>query len=858
MEHTLVCDIAIIGGGMVGTSLASLLAASQPHLRIALIEAQPFAQHDELHYQPSFDARSTALSFGTATLLQSLGLWQQLQTQATPIRQVHVSDRGHFLGGVIDAAENQVDAVGYVVENAWLGKVLLDHVRAQSQIQCIAPARVVDLHLQQDGARLSLQADKQMLSIKTSLAVIADGGDSPLRAALGIDTEVREYDQAAIITNVEFSEPHTGIAYERFTGDGPIALLPLGGSSQGRQSALVWTLPKAQANQLLAASDEDFLAQLQQRFGFRVGHFQRVAKRFSYPLQLVVAKEQVRSHLVLLGNAAHFLHPVAGQGFNLALRDAAGLVETLGEALQAQQSPGDLSVLQAYWRKQQRDQQITVEFSDKLVRLFSSESLPYIAARHLGLLSLEMLPLLKQQLTAQTMGTAGRQFRWQGMKGPEPARPHTSSPLTCSSSVTTPASTPDSDTYDLVIVGAGIVGASLACAIAQQPVAQLLRIAVIEASSRAPEVRGDLFDPRVVALTHASEQLFTQLGCWTSIVNTRACAYRGMKVWDGEGTAAIEFDAAEVHTTHLGTIVENSVIVHHLRERMAQLPNITLIQPAAVTQLVPAASEQAAVRVQLSSGRELATSLLVAADGAQSRVRELAAFPTREWDYGQQAIVTSVQTERPHEFTAWQRFMHTGPLAFLPLPSQGDAHYCSIVWSADEAYAQQLMALDDDAFCEQLTRAFEARLGKVSHCDKRYAISLRQRHATRYSQSGIVLIGDAAHNIHPLAGQGVNLGLLDVQVLSQEIERALQRGIPLNDGSILRRYQRQRLASNLGMMTAMETFKRLFGHRSLAINWLRNLGIRQVNSLSAVKKIIINLALGTSALKQQPTGKSVD
>lgn len=841
MTQSLEFDIAIIGGGMVGTSLASLLAASQPQLRIALIEAQPFARADEIHFQPSFDARSTALSYGTAGILRELGLWELLQQHITPISQVHVSDRGHFLGGVIDAEENNLAAVGYVVENAWLGKVLLGHVQAQRNIQCFTSATVTRLTPQQDCALLNVKTDAQELLIKTSLAVIADGGDSPLRNALGIGTQKREYGQTAIITNVEFSEPHNGVAYERFTADGPVALLPLGESSRAQQSALVWTLPAAQADEIFALSDAEFLAQLQERFGFRVGRFNRVAKRYAYPLQLVLAEEQIRSHLVLLGNAAHFLHPVAGQGFNLALRDCACLVETLRAAIAAKKSPGDLAVLQTYVEKQQLDQQLTIEFSDKLVRLFSSDQLPLIAMRHLGLLSLESIPLIKNQFIAQTMGTAGRQFRW--LLDTADSEKIQREPLVDLASEESPHNYLD---YDLIIVGAGLVGASLACAIAQTYAAQSLRIAVIEAGTEVQHFSGDNFDPRVVALTHASQQLLSDIGCWDDIVAQRVCAYREMKVWDGEGTAAIEFDCAEVQQTHLGHIVENSVIVNQLRARMAQHKNIFLIQPVAVAQVIPAQAEFPRVRVQLSDGREITAPLLIAADGAQSKVRDLAEFATREWDYGQQAIITTVRTELPHEFTAWQRFMHTGPLAFLPLQHNGDAHQCSIVWSAEDALAAELIALDDAAFCARLGDAFEHRLGRVIACDKRYAIPLRQRHATTYIQPGIALVGDAAHNIHPLAGQGVNLGLLDVIALAQEIERALTRGIPLADYSILRRYQRQRLAGNLGMMSAMEGFKRLFGSRSLAVNWVRNTGMRQLNSVAAIKKIIINTALGVS------------
>lgn len=837
MDQSLEFDIAIIGGGMVGASLASLLATGLPQLRIALIEAQPFALADEIFFQPSFDSRSTALSLGSAKIFQELGIWDVLQQHATAITQVHVSDRGHFLGGLIDAVERNMDAVGYVVENVWLGKILLGHVQAQRNIRCFSPATVTTLQAQQDCTLLSVKVDAQDVLIKTSLAVIADGSDSPLRNVLGITTQVREYGQTAIITNVEFSEPHNGVAFERFTDQGPIALLPLGESANAQQAALVWTLPSAEAEIIQASTDEEFLAHLQERFGYRVGKFTRVAKRFAYPLQLKIAEEQIRSHLLLVGNAAHFLHPVAGQGFNLALRDCVCLVETLRAAVADNKLFGELAVLQDYLSAQALDQQLTIEFSDKLVRLFSNNQLPLIALRHLGLLSLESLPLLKDQFVAQTMGTAGRKYQWK----PTGFFPPIESVVGASEAKNLVEQVSH---FDVVIVGAGLVGASLACAIAQLESASGLRIAVVEAGNFPAHYSGENFDPRVVALTHASENLLKKIGCWDAITNERVCPYREMKVWDGEGTAAIEFDCADVQQDHLGHIIENSLIVAQLRNRMAKFANIELIEPAAVMALDPATDMHAPVHMSLSTGNKITASLLIAADGAQSSVRDLAGFTTRQWDYNQEAIITTVRTERPHEFTAWQRFMHTGPLAFLPLQHNGDAHQCSIVWSADDELAQELMGLDDAGFCARLTAAFEARLGKVIACDKRYAIPLRQRHATSYIQKGIALVGDAAHNIHPLAGQGVNLGLLDVIALSNEIERALVRGVPLNDESVLRRYQRQRLAGNLGMMSAMEGFKRLFGSRSIAVNWLRNTGMRQLNSVTGIKKIIVNAALG--------------
>ena len=406
-------DIAIIGGGMVGSSLASLLSASGCGWRIALIEAHPFLSSDTPpDYTPHFGARSTALSYGSVEIFRQLGIWKQLERHATAIRQVHVSDRGHLAGSLIDASEQGIEALGYVVENAWLGDVLANHIQQQTDIHCYSPARVQQLIPQQQGVRLLMECKGAPIELRCKLAVIADGGDSPLRRALGIDTETVDYRQTAVIANVEFSEPHRGIAYERFTDRGPLALLPLGETAQGQRSALVWTLPPDEAQQAMRLGDAAFLAQLQQRFGYRLGRFVRVSQRHAFPLQLVTAREQVRSGVVLVGNAAHFLHPVAGQGFNLALRDGVVLTETLAEAKRLHKTLGDLADLQLYLERQQRDQAVTITFSDRLVRLFSSDRLPLIALRHLGFISLAALPAAKQYFAEHTMGTAGRSPRW--------------------------------------------------------------------------------------------------------------------------------------------------------------------------------------------------------------------------------------------------------------------------------------------------------------------------------------------------------------------------------------------------------------------------------------------------------------
>jgi len=399
--------------------------------------------------------------------------------------------------------------------------------------------------------------------------------------------------------------------------------------------------------------------------------------------------------------------------------------------------------------------------------------------------------------------------------------------------------------YDITIVGAGMVGSSLACAIAQSDVEKKLHIALIDVAEETQTFSNENFDPRVVALTQASQNFLTQLRVWDEIAAQRICAYSQMHVWDGEGTACMHFDAAEVASPYLGHIIENSVISLSLKNKIGCHPQIHFMHPINLLDIQLAETNHTnTIGIVPNRGEPFTSRLLIGADGAQSRVRELANFSTREWNYDQKAIVTTVETELPHQFTAWQRFMPTGPLAFLPLPNVNGRHFCSIVWSAENALADELMTMTDEEFSIALEKSFERKLGNIVGVAQRFVYPLRQRHAKNYIQPQVALVGDAAHNIHPLAGQGVNLGFLDAAALAQEIYRAQERSIPLEDFSILRRYQRQRLGHNLSMMSAMEGFKQLFSNQSLSLAWLRNFGIHKLNSSSAIKKIIIQQAMG--------------
>ncbi|MGB9089261.1 MAG: 2-octaprenyl-6-methoxyphenyl hydroxylase, partial [Pseudomonas farsensis] len=366
-------NLAIIGGGLVGASLALTLQAGAKARGWKILLIEPFAPGDS--FQPSYDARSSALSYGTRQIYDQLGLWEAISRRAEPIRQIQVSDRGRFGATRLDAAEEGVAALGYVVENAWLGQCLWQAFDPEV-VTWRCPAEVKALQPIAGGYRLQLDDDT---ALECDLAVLADGGRSGLREQLGIHVRTTPYDQSALIANITPGEAHCGQAFERFTEQGPMALLPL----PENRCALVWTRQGMDAKRLAELDERSFLRELQDAFGYRLGGLRQVGARHLYPLALVEAQEQVRPHLVVLGNAAHSLHPIAGQGFNLSLRDVQALAEAL---LAGPQLPGDLATLLGYHQRQRLDQALTIGFSDQVTRLFGSNQPLMAAGRNIGLL----------------------------------------------------------------------------------------------------------------------------------------------------------------------------------------------------------------------------------------------------------------------------------------------------------------------------------------------------------------------------------------------------------------------------------------------------------------------------------------
>ncbi|MFC3283843.1 UbiH/UbiF/VisC/COQ6 family ubiquinone biosynthesis hydroxylase [Litchfieldella rifensis] len=392
---------------------------------------------------------------------------------------------------------------------------------------------------------------------------------------------------------------------------------------------------------------------------------------------------------------------------------------------------------------------------------------------------------------------------------------------------------------EVIVVGGGMVGTTLAALLGEAGVA----VCVLDA--RPGPVDGDAGrgQPamRVSALTEVSRRLFAHLGVWSAMTARRVTPYTAMQVWDGQGSGEIRFAAEQAGVPTLGHIVENDVILAALEARLAELPAVEQVFDAQVGDLQ---HDDRGRRVTLKDGRAYSAPLVVAADGARSRLRTLAGIEAEARDTGHRAVVTTVRVALPHAGVARQVFLPTGPLAFLPLTMDGEDRYCSIVWSTTPDEAERLTGLTREALGVALEEAFERRLGRVEVIDAAVSFALAQRHAASYVSSGLALVGDAAHNIHPLAGQGVNLGLMDVAVLAEELLRARSRGAELGDVRVLSRYARRRRGDNAAMLAMMDGFRLLFGARHPAWQLARNLGLSGVDRLTPLKRLLMRQAIG--------------
>ena len=396
-------EVIIVGGGMVGLSLALMLAKS--NIAVKLLEAIQYPNYDDASlapYHSSFDARNSALSRRSVQIYQELGLWDALQEHATPILEVQITEQGSFGKARLLAEQEKVESFGQVIENAWLGRVLLTEVRKQPLIELIDGVQVTSLKQDANFAYIEAVRGQEQLQLAAKLLIAADGRDSFCRKALGIGASEHDYDQVAIVTTVQTSKPHAHVGFERFSHLGPLALLPLPGEYR---RSVVWPVSKGTEHEWIGdENDQHFLNALQQAYGDRAGKFEKTGRRFSFPLSQVLAEKQAVGRVVLMGNAAHTIHPVAGQGFNLCMRDAYVLLRYLTEQAAQSADLGDAAMLRDYEQSRLKDQQRVIKFCDSVVRGFSNQNPILKFMRNTGLVAFDTIPGIKPLVANYAMG----------------------------------------------------------------------------------------------------------------------------------------------------------------------------------------------------------------------------------------------------------------------------------------------------------------------------------------------------------------------------------------------------------------------------------------------------------------------
>jgi len=822
-------DVIIVGGGMVGGSMACALTGAD--LKVAVVEVSP-ADADT---QSSFDERTIALTYSSRQIFNGLGLWEPIVAtgEASPILDIEISDRGHLGSCRLSHEDAGTEALGYVVPTRVTGRVLHDAIAADDNITLFCPATVVDVQrhaesveaciesprIESQGASDGAESDagngrdkNESLVLSARLLVIADGGRSNLRDRLGFDRTARSYSQSALITTVKTDQPHHGMAYERFVGSGPLALLPI----KTDEFAVVWTLEPEDVATFTEMSDSRFLARLQIAYGDRAGTFECLGSRHVYPLTLERVDQPAGQRVVVVGNAAHLVHPVAGQGFNLGLKDVADLTELICQANEHGEDIGAAGITERYSKNRQRETRNVLEFTDRMIGVFTSDFLPFVVGRNLGLAAVEQLPPVKRALLRRTMGLHGHQSKLASGRAPRRSRQ------------------PDSNAqhYDVIIVGAGLIGGALACALGHTK----YRVAILDKSPPPAAPTGE-FQLRVNAYNRAAEKMLRDVGVWSTLPEERIFPFRKMVVGSEGGTGAVTFSAVDLGETYLGYFIENDLVNRALIDHAETFENVDVRTDVEIDDI-----RFDADRVTLfgAGADAYSSTLLVGSDGAESRVRAAAGVGVRRHPYGQKCIVGTVEFDGDHEETAWQRFLTTGPLGLLPLRPGA----CSLAWSCQHDYADRLMRMDDAEFIAELDAAIQGRLGNITRMGPRGAFPLIARDAATYVADRTALIGDAAHVIHPLAGLGANIGFQDAAELAGLLVKAQARpGVDIGGRNLLRRYERRRHAEDRLVMTAMTGFNTVFSNDAFVLSKLRDRGLQIADKLTPAKNYLLRRAM---------------
>ena len=641
-------DIVVIGGGLAGSGLACALAGE--NASIALVEekqAQGRNSQDD-------DARGIALSLSSRKLLDRIRLWSKLEQSACPVERIHVSTQGRYGCVRMSADMLDHDALGFVVHAQELGRTLFEEAANHDNIDIFCPATAAGIERDAGSVSVHVRRAGEDTALKCKLLVIADGAFSNTRELAGIKTIIHDYSQTAIVSNVSISRDHRNTAYERFTPDGLIALLPL----KDDRCVTVLVMPADKADGYVRLDNEEYLKHLQQTFGKRLGSLSQPGARKTHPLFLLQPEQQTHDRIVLLGNAAHTVHPNGAQGFNLVLRDVAALAAHLGATLQNGGDVGAGEVLNAYGLSRKADQRRVIRFSDSLQRAFNDTTPLKSALRNSAMWILDALPPLKKEFIRQATGLGmvrGRGSPRPGGSSAERGR-HKIREGVSSVGIRSSASRPP-DT-ELLIVGGGVVGGSMALLAASNGIECIL----VE-RNRVTATKAPAQDARVLALTPASRKILSVVRAWQQLAEEPGL-FKRMHVWDENGNGNLYFDSADIGQATLAYTVRQNVLVSALESVREGLSGVTV---CAGVEPVSLSDDRRAIRVELSDGRELSAKLLIAADGTGSKIRQLAGMDYAVRQYGQTAVASIVRTAVGHGQIARQRFLTDGPLAFLPL-----------------------------------------------------------------------------------------------------------------------------------------------------------------------------------------------
>ncbi|MFI4957431.1 MAG: FAD-dependent monooxygenase [Gammaproteobacteria bacterium] len=757
-------DIAILGGGFVGHTL--LRVCAELGFNVCLVEAKAPT------HSPSSDGRAIALSYTSVGLLKRLHVWDELALVATEIQRVQVSSKGHLGTMVCDAHDLGIPYLGQVVPAPILGSTLVGAKHLSPS--AIIIDTVTALNVTPDHATITLKNN----DITASLVLACDGTESFCRDYLNIEAEEKISNKKALVFNIQMEKPHNHTAFQRLMPHGVTALLPL----PDNKMTVVLSLEDNGADEMNTLSDDALSDALKDIWGGRFGAMRVQGPRFVYPLKQVYARTPVMGRVILMGNAAHTLNPIAAQGLNLAFRDIAVLHDILEDAKALSKDLGDY-VPQVYLSRIQPAHERMARITDVMVNISYAASLsPF---QGMGLSLLQHLPLVKDKWAKVFSGLDANDFL--------------------------PPSKGDSRvfrdggfSYDAIIMGAGLVGTTLALALEQAG----FKVALIDAKPRLSLENAN--DLRTVALSLASVKWLQRTGVWAALSDEEKSPFTKMCIFEPNQREALTFDAQEAGLPCLGYMVSHDRL---LLKAQSLLKCATFFDTRMNT---------------LDEVRAYDAKMILGCDGADSFLRNVLGGTQQTHPYGQSALVAELESEHWHEHTAFQSFAQGQVMGLLPLH---DRHRLNMVWSLETEMAKAMMLLPPEALNDRIQAVFGDRLGKLTLTSRVGMFPLMARHAHQYGVDDVILLGDAIHTVHPLAGQGVNLGFLDASSLCEILIAG--------GGNVRARFERERKAHNFLMTHLMTALKQGYAQEGM-LGHVRRMGVKVLNRLPVIKKLLAN------------------